>query len=499
MADSRPTVGTGSAVLDGMLCGGLPANRSVLVTGGPGTGKSTLAMQFLQTGLDRGETALYVSTEQTIDELRDSFRPFSFDVDHENLEYASVHASPGRTIESQDPQLTLQTLDDDGSIVGQGFSAPFTGEYVMEYLDRYAPCDRVVFDSVSGLSAITESEARYQRTVLDLIRQFTDEFGATTLFTAEADGGVDGSVLRYSTHGVIELRRRRVEDDPHYFLEVVKMRGVDHDNRAVEVEFTDDGLRVGPARRSQPTALKDHAHRPIGIDGLDALCGGGLVQGAGVTLQHDGRANLLALFTAVIDDAIASDHAVTIVPTIGLRQERVESILAECGHGLRDLLAGDRLRVVDLIGAWDQGLDNVVGPCETAADFTTLLADLADRTDRPSFSIINADAVAHTLGPEGAREVRYFQESRLLDPADSLLYVLNPTVTADRIAQFHKDVSEQVLDVSIRDNGLQYVTLRKSPCGFVGSTSLVEYVDEPPYIRVQGPPEDRRDGLDSCR
>jgi hypothetical protein len=40
-------------------------------------------------------------------------------------------------------------------------------------------------------------------------------------------------------------------------------------------------------------------------------------------------------------------------------------------------------------------------------------------------------------------------------------------------------------------DGLQYVSLQKSPCGFVGTTSLVEYIEEPPYIRVQDPPISR--------
>lgn len=500
MSDERAKASTGEPVLDGMLRGGIPANRSVLVTGGPGTGKSTVAMQFLQAGLDRGETGLYISTEQTIEELRDSFRPFAFDVDHENLAYASVHASPGRTIEGGERELTLQTLGDDGEILGEGFSPPFTAEYVMEYLERYAPRDRVVFDSVSGLSALTKDEEQYRRTILDLIRQFTDEFGATTLFTAEEHAATGGpSVLRFTTHGVIELRRERVEDDPHHFLEVLKMRGVDHDRRTVETEFTDEGLRVGPKRRSQPPGLKDHSHRPVGIDGLDALCGGGLVQGAGVVLEHDGRANLMALFSALLTNAVESGHAVTLVPTIGLRQGRVRSILETHGHDLHELLADDRLQVVDAIGAWDETTENVFGPCETSEAFTDLLADLDERVDRPRFSVMNGDALAHMLGSEGAREARYYQESHLVGPDDTLLYVLNPAVISDRVAEFHKDIAEQVLRTQILDNGLQYVTLRKSPCGFVGSTSLVEYVEEPPYFRVQGPPQDRRDGLDSCR
>jgi KaiC/GvpD/RAD55 family RecA-like ATPase len=501
MSDDGDGVSTGEPVLDGMLRGGLPRNRSVLVTGGPGTGKSTLAMQFLQAGLERGERALYVSTEQTIEELRDSFRPFAFDVDHEDLAYASVHASPGRTIESDEQELTLQTLDEDGRILGEEFSPPFTAEYVMEYLGRYAPRDRVVFDSVSGLSAITDREEQYRRTVLDLIRQFTDEFGATTLFTAEShgrDGPTADSVLRFTTHGVIELRRERVEDDPHHYLEVLKMRGVDHDRRTVETEFTPEGLRVGPMRRSQPPALKDHAHRPIGIEGLDALCGGGLVQGAGVVLRHDGRANLLAIFSAVLADAFETGHAVTLVPTIGLRQERVASMLETHGFDVHGLLAEDRLQVIDAIGAWDRSLENVIVPPESPEGFVDPVAAFDERADR-RFSVVNADALSHTLGPEGVRAVRYRQESRLIGPDDSLLYVLNPSVVADRIAAFHTDVAEQVLETRILDNGLQYLTLRKSPCGFVGSTSLVEYVEEPPYIRVQGPPQDRREGADSCR
>jgi KaiC/GvpD/RAD55 family RecA-like ATPase len=502
MSDERAKASTGEPVLDGMLRGGIPTNRPVLVTGGPGTGKSTLAMQFLQAGLDRGETGLYISTEQTIEELRDSFRPFEFDIDHENLAYASIHAGPGQTIEDEERRLTLRTLDDEeGETFAEGFELPFTGEYVMGYLEKYAPRDRVVFDSISGLSVITEDPEQYRRAVLDLIRQFSDDFGATTLFTAEpyGKGREASSPLSFTTHGVIEPRREQVEDDPHHYLEVLKMRGVDHDRRTVETEFTDEGLRVGPKRRSQPPVLKDHSHRPVGIDGLDALCGGGLVQGAGVVLEHDGRANLLALFTALLINAVESGHAVTLVPTIGLGQGRVRSMLAEHGHDLDALLADDRIQVVDVIGAWDETSENVFRPCETAEAFTDLLDDLADRIDRPRFSVMNGDALAHMLGSEGAREARYYQESRLVGPDDTLLYVLNPAVIPDRVAEFHKNVAEQVLGTRILDNGLQYVTLRKSPCGFVGSTSLVEYVEDPPYLRVQDPPQDRRDGLDSCR
>jgi len=494
MPTDTSRVETGAPVLDAMIGGGLPPRRSVLVTGGPGTGKSTLAMQFLQAGLTEGDDCLYISTEQTIDELRDSFSGFSFDLDHDSLSFASIHAKPGQLIGRDEQRLTLTTLGEDGDPTpfGGGFDAPFTAEYVREYLDRYGQCDRVVFDSVSGLSAIAEDDERFRRSVLDLIRYFSDDVGATTLFTAEHRSSDSLSdALQFTTHGVIELSRRRIVDDPHLSLEVTKMRGVRHDRRRAAVQFTDDGLRVGPERRSQPPVLKTHSHRPLGIDGLDALCGGGPVCGTGVLLEHDGEANLMALFGAILADAVDRGDAITLVPTIELSQSRVAALVEDRGHSLDALLEGGHLSVVDTIGGWDESLPDVHAAPGTPAAFADLLAEIHDETDGTTSTLLNADAIVHSFGVEGARTVRYRAESTLLDDEDRLVHVTNPDVVDDTVAAFHRDAAEQVLHTWIEDDGLQYVRLKKSPCGFVGTTSLVEYVTDPPYLRVQNPPRER--------
>jgi KaiC/GvpD/RAD55 family RecA-like ATPase len=71
MADnSPPKVATGVPGLDDILGGGLPKGRIYLVEGDPGTGKTTLGLQFLLEGVRRGERTLYVTLTETADELR---------------------------------------------------------------------------------------------------------------------------------------------------------------------------------------------------------------------------------------------------------------------------------------------------------------------------------------------------------------------------------------------------------------------------------------------
>jgi hypothetical protein len=270
------------------------------------------------------------------------------------------------------------------------------------------------------------------------------------------------------------------------------MRGVDHDTRRFELEFVPDGVRVGPARRSQPPELKTHGHTPIGVPGLDALSGGGLATGTGVLLEHDGYANLRALFGAVVHAALDRDAALFLVPTIRMRPSGFEAFLTDREERTADLLESDRLFVLDQIGGWDQTDRNVFAARESPEGVQSVLDVLADRSeDRPRLSMINADSMVNSLGPEAARTVRYWQEARMLRETDPMIHVHNPTVTAEGVSGFFTNAAEQVIRTWLSDDGLQYVTLEKSPCGFIGTTSLVEYTTDPPYLRVQHPPQER--------
>ncbi|PSP95507.1 hypothetical protein BRC91_02330 [Halobacteriales archaeon QS_4_62_28] len=493
-------VETGSETLDTILGGGLPEGRTVLATGGPGTGKSTLAMQYLQAGLDASEDCVYISTEQTVDELQDSFSDFAFDLEHEDLTITSLHATTGYTVDTGgERELTLETLEG-GQMLGGDYSAPFEAQYIKKYLEQFAPADRVVLDSVSGLSAMGENQDVFRRTILDMIRLFNGEFGATALFTAEESQSditrdsvkavAASDAVQFNTHGVIRLWREVIDGDTHRFIEVVKMRGVDHDTRVHEVTFADGGVRISPRMRTHPGEFVPSNYMSTRIPGLDTLTGGGIVLGGAMLLEHDGQASPHSILTNLMVEAIERDMAIAIVPPVELPPKLLKEIIDDRVGDMYEMMANDRFFLIDFANIWQNTRRNVFKPVEHQSDDPeTVFGTIDDRRgDRPILTIINVEAQLPMLDDDKLRQMRFWEEENLFDARDTSLYFFNEESMTDELAAFYQNSAWQSLKTWLSDNGLQYIKLEKAPNGYLGSTRLVEYTDEEPYMQVQNPP-----------
>jgi len=255
--------------LDDILAGGLPRECFYLVQGDPGSGKTTLALQFLLEGVRRGEKVFYITLSETKQELLKVARSHGWSLDKipvldlsavENLLRPEAQTTVFHPSEVELAKVSQLLLDE----------------------VRNAQPARVAFDSLSEFRLMAETALRYRRQLLTLKQQFA-KFKSTVLLLDDKmsrTGVIDPHVLSL-THGVIEMEQL----SPDYGtsrrrLRVSKLRAVKFREGYHDYIIATGGLRVFPRMIASEHRI-DFQHGPVssGIKELDALCGGGLDRG----------------------------------------------------------------------------------------------------------------------------------------------------------------------------------------------------------------------------
>ena len=160
-------ISTGIAGLDTVLGGGYTPRRLYLVEGLPGSGKTTLSMQFLMNGRDLGERVLYVSLSETEAELREMMASHGWST--EGIEIFEPLAGVERA--ATDAQYTMFHPSE--------VELAETTQRILRHIEAARP-DRLVFDSLGELRLLSGSALRYRRQVLAL-KQYFSELACTTL------------------------------------------------------------------------------------------------------------------------------------------------------------------------------------------------------------------------------------------------------------------------------------------------------------------------------
>jgi circadian clock protein KaiC len=257
---------TGVPGLDAVLAGGLPRDRLYLVEGKPGTGKTTLALQFLLEGQCLGERGMYVTLSETADELRAAAASHGWSLDGFSL----VELVPEAGLGADQEQTLLHPAE---------FELGETTGRILERVERERPT-RLVIDSLSELRLLAQTPLRYRRQILALKHRFTSQ-RCTVLLLDDQTAKPRDLQLHSIAHGVIalELSSNRYGAERRS-LNVAKMRGVRFRGGHHDYTIETGGLAVYPRllvseHRTELSAV------PVGtgVPELDALLGGGLVPG----------------------------------------------------------------------------------------------------------------------------------------------------------------------------------------------------------------------------
>ncbi len=243
-------VKTGIPGFDEILYGGIPKRNVVLLSGGPGTGKTIFGQQFLWNGLQLGEPGLYVALEEHPVQVRLNMRQFGWDVrqyERDGL-FAIIDAFTGGIGEAakrekyvvRDPRDIEQLL------------------LILRQAIRDIGAVRVVVDSVSTIYLTRPVIAR---DVVLKLKKVLSGLGATSILISQVsvtERGFGGPGVEHAADGIVRLDLDEYGGELYRSLIVWKMRGTKHSLRRHPFEITDKGIVVYPNKVIRP--------RPGGVE-----------------------------------------------------------------------------------------------------------------------------------------------------------------------------------------------------------------------------------------
>jgi circadian clock protein KaiC len=289
-----PKARTGVAGLDDILIRGLSPGHVYLLEGSPGTGKTTIALDFLMEGAAIGEKGLYITLSETEQELRDGAASHGWTIG-DGIDVFEL-APPESLLDEGHQQSLLYSSDLE---LGE------TTKVIFAAIEKTKPV-RIVLDSLSEIRLLAQSSLRYRRQILSMKHYFAKR-GATVLMLDDLTTDANDKTVHSLAHGVIRLE----ELAPNYGAErrrvrVIKYRGQSFRGGFHDFIIAEGGVRVFPrlvANEHRTGFVRDVL--PSGITELDALLGGGVEQGSGTLLMGPAGAGKSLLTLQFVVSAVS--------------------------------------------------------------------------------------------------------------------------------------------------------------------------------------------------
>ncbi len=239
---------TGVAGLDKMLNGGIPQGRSLLVSGSCGTGKTLLAYQFINHGLQEGMPSVFITLEQSKEKVLQDAEKVGINLRKHLEKKLALIGGPVGTLRHYKTKTNAK-LDD------------MLAE-LREVIEQ-SKAKRVVIDSVNLFTLLFETDME-RRLAFASLAAMLEEMQCTTLMTCEVPEGEKKlswfGFEDFVVDGVILLRRLHCLDCLERTVSVVKLRGSTHDTEERPFQITNKGITVSPEQET--------AHKKFGLSNV---------------------------------------------------------------------------------------------------------------------------------------------------------------------------------------------------------------------------------------
>jgi circadian clock protein KaiC len=287
--DVGTVIGSGVAGLDDVLNGGFRRNRCYVIEGVPGSGKTTLAMQFLRCGASRGEPVLYVTLSETAEELRVVAESHAWSLNGVTLR----EILPSEEVLDPGEAATMFHLSE--------VELAATTQQVLADVESLHPTC-VVIDSLSELRLLSGSPLRYRRQI-QALKQYFNRHGCTVLLLDDLTATDRDTHIQSIAHGVIVLEQM----NPEYGADRRRLRVRKYRAVAFRGGYHDYAIRTGGLEVYPRLVAADHrttttrVRMASGIAEIDTLLGGGIEQGTSTLIvgaAGTGKSTLAAQFAA---------------------------------------------------------------------------------------------------------------------------------------------------------------------------------------------------------
>ncbi len=463
-------VPSGVPGLDTLLYGGFLEGDAVLVAGAPGTGKSTLGMQYLYEGITRyDEPGFFITFEEFPQQIYRDALNFGWDF---------------RSLEEADKLKVLFTSPD---LMYQDIKRH---EGIFPEMIREIGARRVVVDSITHFQRLAANAGELREIIYSLINALKRE-GLTPLLLRELmEGEALGTVAEeYTADTVLYLTMDRIEGQRMRFLEILKSRGSRHVPAKSLFFIQEEGLEVVPP--FQEAFFRYQEAISVGVPDIDAMLGGGIPYGALYLFEISPELHQEIFELNFIRETLGADD---LYIELSANTTRAEKLLEQAqSYGMRDELqtglTNDLLRIVHVA---------------EAEDALTLPESEPDEEEPlPAFyhALEELDNVFQQTSP--AHRGRLLLDVTRLFSADEALFYETLALVPDLLQRYRgvclaflnpeavpADACERLrseADGIVRlwtEGGYKYIQVAKTVNSVLTPVSTVVETNSPPYLKI---------------